>query len=337
MLDLLHYAVIILYFSGGKDSLAALLHLLELGVPPERIELWHHDVDGRAVPGWVPRGQLGLLEDELPGGYQWLMDWPVTPHYCDAVGATFGIPVYHVWRDGGFLREMLRDGQVTGRTFFETPFGLMWKDDPRLTRTVRRMYPQRGAINAGRWCSAKLKIDVARVALNNQPRFRGAKVLTVSGERAEESPTRARYAEFETDNRAGGRWVDRWRPVHAWQETQVWEIIERWRVNPHPCYKAGFGRCSCMFCIFGNPNQWATARAISPSLFEVNAHYEREFNHTIIKGTDITSFADRGQPYPYEPVYAAQCMADSYTGPVILEPGAWRRPLGAFGESAGPT
>ncbi len=58
------YATIIVAFSGGKDSVACVLHLLELGVPRERIELWHHDVDGR-------EGST-------------LMDWPVTRAYCRA-------------------------------------------------------------------------------------------------------------------------------------------------------------------------------------------------------------------------------------------------------------
>ena len=40
------YDRILVAFSGGKDSLACLLLLLEAGVPPSRIELHHHDVDG---------------------------------------------------------------------------------------------------------------------------------------------------------------------------------------------------------------------------------------------------------------------------------------------------
>ena len=46
--DLAVYDRILVAFSGGKDSLAALLHLLELGVDPARIELHHHDVDAEA-------------------------------------------------------------------------------------------------------------------------------------------------------------------------------------------------------------------------------------------------------------------------------------------------
>ena len=37
---------VLVAFSGGKDSLAALLHLLDLGVAPDRIELHH---PGRAA------------------------------------------------------------------------------------------------------------------------------------------------------------------------------------------------------------------------------------------------------------------------------------------------
>ena len=40
------YDVIVVAFSACKDSLACLLTLLEAGVPPARIELRHHDVDG---------------------------------------------------------------------------------------------------------------------------------------------------------------------------------------------------------------------------------------------------------------------------------------------------
>ena len=52
------YDKIIVLFSGGKDSLACTLDLLERGVPREKIELWHHDIDG----GHPTRK----------------MDWPVT-------------------------------------------------------------------------------------------------------------------------------------------------------------------------------------------------------------------------------------------------------------------
>ena len=82
--ELSAYDRVLVAFSGGKDSLAAVLHLLALGVRPERIELHHHDVDaGRPF-----------------------MDWPCTTAYVRAVGAAFGIRTYLSWREGGFEREL---------------------------------------------------------------------------------------------------------------------------------------------------------------------------------------------------------------------------------------
>jgi len=44
--DLLSYDNYLVFFSAGKDSVACVLHLLEMGVPASRIELAHHRVDG---------------------------------------------------------------------------------------------------------------------------------------------------------------------------------------------------------------------------------------------------------------------------------------------------
>ncbi len=106
--DLDTYERIIVAFSGGKDSVACVLHLLELGVPRERIELWHHDVDGG------PSGKP-------------FMDWPVTRAYCSAFAAALGLPIYFSWKVGGFEREMIRHRERTQPTAFEEPLSRGWK------------------------------------------------------------------------------------------------------------------------------------------------------------------------------------------------------------------
>ena len=92
--DLDNYDFIVVAFSGGKDSQAALLYLLEEGVDPSRIELWHHCVDGK--------------DNDSS-----LMDWPVTEDYCRKFARAFGLPIYFSWKVGGFLGEMLRQDEFT--------------------------------------------------------------------------------------------------------------------------------------------------------------------------------------------------------------------------------
>ena len=87
--DLQSYDRIVIAFSGGKDSVASLLTVLDAGVPAERIDVYHHDVDGNGPS---------------------FMDWPSTTAYCRAVTRALGVPLYLSWKEGGFLREMLRDG-----------------------------------------------------------------------------------------------------------------------------------------------------------------------------------------------------------------------------------
>ena len=44
---MIDYDKYVVTFSGGKDSTALVLYLLSIGVPPHKIELWHHEIDGR--------------------------------------------------------------------------------------------------------------------------------------------------------------------------------------------------------------------------------------------------------------------------------------------------
>lgn len=322
--DIAATGVWIVAFSGGKDSLACLLHLLEIGVPRDRIELWHHDIDGR-------EGST-------------LMDWPVTRAYCAAVAAAFGLPIYFSWKVGGFEREMLRDSTATAPIAFETPDGVRYAGGHGKPNT-RRQFPQVSADLTVRWCSAYLKIDVCAAAIRNQARFAGKRVVVVTGERAEESSSRARYAVLEphrADLRNGRtpRHVDQWRPVHAWSEADVWAIIERHRVAPHPAYAAGWGRTSCAACIFGSPDQWATLRVINPAQFAAVAAHESAFGKTIQRRLTVVQTADKGTPYQAalaNPAAVQAALAHDYAGPVILEPGAWTLPAGAYGDSCGPT
>lgn len=81
LLPLEEYDLVIVLFSGGKDSTAAYFKLLELGVPKNKIELWHHDIDGK--------------------NKERRMDWPCTQEYVKAFAEREKVTLRVSWRDQG--------------------------------------------------------------------------------------------------------------------------------------------------------------------------------------------------------------------------------------------
>jgi 3'-phosphoadenosine 5'-phosphosulfate sulfotransferase (PAPS reductase)/FAD synthetase len=320
--DLASYSRIVQFFSGGKDSIACVLQLLRMGVDPDKIELHHHVIDGR-------EGST-------------LMDWPVTESYCNAFAQALGLRIFFSWKQGGFEREMLRENALTAPVVFERSDGtLSVTGGERGKLGTRLKFPQVSADLSVRWCSAYCKCDVGSRIITNEDRFTQGKTLVVTGERAEESSARARYATFERnradrrDGRRVQRHVDHWRPVHGWSEQQVWDILRDYRINPHPAYRLGWGRCSCRTCIFGSANQWATVAAYMPEAFERIALYEERFGVTIQRKLSVRQLAAKGTPYDCDPDVVRLACSTHYDAPIIVD--EWKLPAGAFQESAGPT
>ncbi len=323
LLPLPRYDKIIVAYSGGKDCTAALLHLLEMGVPKHKIELWHHHVDG--------------VGDEQ------FMDWPCTEGYVRAIGLNLGITVRFQWRDKGFLGEMMRDNAPTNGVYFEDGDGVVRYAPPgvKSKNSTRLQFPQVSADLSVRWCSAYLKIDVCKRAINNDPRFDNARILLVTGERREESTARSKYDEVtKHPSNNSKRRVDQWRAVIDWTESQVWDAFRRWRIIPHPAYLLGWGRVSCMTCIFADPDQWASVRDLIPERFNRVAGLEQQFGKTIKKGLTVIQQADKGKSFIVEAPDSIKRLAlsDRYpTGRIILPQGQeWTLPAGAFKRCGGP-
>lgn len=318
------YDYIIFAFSGGKDSTACVLHLLESGAPKERMQLWHHEIDGRE------------------GGR--FMDWAVTPDYCRKFAQALGIPIYFSWKVGGFKREMLRKNQLSAPVMFEALDGAVKKAGGlRGKMGTRHKFPQISPDLRVRWCTAYLKIDVGKLALTNQEEFIGKRILFITGERAEESAGRAKYSTFEPharDKRDGKkikRHIDHYRPIHSWKEEAVWAILRRWAIKPHPCYYLGWGRCSCAGCIFGNKNQWASLSVVDPAQISMIINYEKQFGLTINRTKSIPELIESGTPYKdvKDKWNRKLILSREYYDDVIMED--WKLPSGAFGENAGPS
>ena len=321
--ELQSYDKYIVSFSGGKDSTACFLYLLDNGISIEKIELWHQEIDGRE---------------------QTFFDWEITPDYCLRFAEAFKVTTYSQWKEGGFYRELMRKESLTAPNCYELPDGTVGKTGgKRGKRTTRHKFPQCSPDLKLRWCSSYLKIDVCSTAIINQLRFRGLRTLVLSGERGEESPARAKYNIFEPDRadlRNGKKFtrhVDRFRPIRDWREQQVWDIIKRYRIRVHPCYYMGWGRCSCKFCIFGNKNQFASAAVISPLQITKLVSCEKVFGCTIKRDTDLQSLINKGTPYStITDQLKNLAIGYSYNLPIVLPPDEpWLLPAGAFGECCG--
>ncbi len=318
-IDVKGYDHIIVCFSGGKDSIACVLHLLDLGIDRSRIELWHHDIDGN-------EGST-------------LMDWPFMRDYVRKFAEAMNMPVYYSWLEGGFEGEMLKQNAFSKSHKIETPDGLITldRDHRRAKRTTRMRFPQQSASLTTRWCSSALKVDVGRRSLNNQSRFDGKRVLFITGERREESPNRAKYSQLEEhacDRRRGrkARVVDAWRPVLDWDEQQVWDALERHQVRSPVPYRLGWPRSSCRMCIFNDDTIWATINRYYLEPCNLIAGYEAQFGCTISRTQrTVKEIAQCSQSLEISDKEALrQSYCKDYYLEIFIRSDQWASPPGAF-------
>jgi 3'-phosphoadenosine 5'-phosphosulfate sulfotransferase (PAPS reductase)/FAD synthetase len=342
LLPLEEYDLIIVLFSGGKDSAAAYFRLRELGVPASKIELWHHDIDG--------------------GHPERRMDWPVTLPYVRAFAGAENVRLRVSWRANGFFGELRRVGAsmpivYEGDSGLETCHLSDEQTDSARIRLLeeptaadldklksygkRLKFPAKSGNLRHRWCSAYLKIDVASAVIRNLVRIRAnAKLLLVSGERRGESAGRSRYNEMELHAThapaKAHRTVHHWRPVIDYTLRDVWEVCRRHKLTPHPCYACGWNRCSCMTCIFSLPSHWAGIRELFPNEYAALRHDELRIGFTIDNQKPLDEYVgDAASCVCHTDTAAIEWLLTGQFPQTGVYTSNWRFPAGAFRDSAG--
>ena len=387
LLPLEEYDLIAVLLSGGKDSIACYYKLIELGVPKERIEFWHHDIDG--------------------GHPSRRMDWRCTQNYVKALAEAEGIPLRLSWRVNGFFGELYRVGASEPVEWMEPDTGEIIQCKPsqnylkcqeikekatedmeeELKKLGYRMkfpaktgdlsrrwcsaylkimvadsvmanldrlkileeiggkrgkFPAKGGTHQGRWCSGSLKAAVQdSVTANLEKTKKDVKILVVSGERRGESAGRAKYNEMEihrTNAEAKAhRIVHQWRPVIDYSEIDVWEVLKRHRINPHPCYRAGWNRCSCAMCIFSTPKLFAGIRELYPEDYEALKQDEEILGFTLDNKCDLDTFVGDAESCVYKGDQEAikSLITGEFSIDDIYVKGKWMYPAGAFHGAAG--
>lgn len=309
---------IVVAFSGGKDSVAMVLYLLfVLRIPAHRIVLHHQNVDGEG-PAWF--------------------DWPITRAYCEAFAAAFGLRYLEQYREGGIMGEACKVEAQSGATWYQDEAGAWHKLEPAKHAKVstRRMYPMVGGDMQKRWCSSTAKMEPHHRALRQYyPVEEYEQVLVCTGERWQESTKRQKLHGLEWHKcDAKARRMLHWRPVIDWQEQDVWAIMEEHKVQPHPCYVLGWGRASCMTCIFNSANHWAALLEMVPERVEAMHAKEVEFGRTLYQDETIMERALRGQSVlagVAEEVleqWLPVALGEQWSQPIIVE--QWQMPAGAY-------
>lgn len=389
LLPLEDYDLFVVLLSGGKDSIACYYKLIELGVPKEKIEFWHHDIDG--------------------GNLTRHMDWRCTQNYVKALAEAEGITLRTSWRKNGFFGELYRIGASEPVEWMDPETGeiiqckLSAKQkkcadikekaasdmEEQLKAMGNRMkfpaksgdlstrwcsaylkiavadsvmsnldcigelkqlggerlkFPAKGGTHQGRWCSGSLKASVQDSVTSNLDATRSnIKILIVSGERRGESVGRSRYNEMEIHRtnaeKKNHRIVHQWRPVIDYSEKDVWEVLKRHKVNPHPCYRAGWNRCSCAMCIFSTPKLFAGIKELYPEEFEALRNDEEILGFTLDNKCNLDEFVGDTPSCVYEKDRAAihSLITGEFTTNDIYVTGDWKYPAGAFhGAEGGP-
>lgn len=274
LLPLEEYDLIVVLISGGKDSVACYLKLLELGIPKERIEFWHHDIDG--------------------GHPSRRMDWKCTQNYVKALADAEGIKLRVSYRVNGFFGELYRIGASEPIEWIDPDTGevrqcklssnyLKCKElkeqateemEELLKQYGYRMkFPAKTGDLSRRWCSAYLKICVADTVVSNLDRL---------GELEELGGKRHKFPA------KGGTHSGRW--CIDYSEKDVWELLKRHHINPHPCYRIGWNRCSCMMCIFSTPRLFAGVKELFPDDYAALRHDEEVLGFTLDNKKNLDEF-----------------------------------------------
>ncbi|MDE6619707.1 MAG: phosphoadenosine phosphosulfate reductase family protein [Lachnospiraceae bacterium] len=389
LLPLEEYDLIIILFSGGKDSTACYYKLLELGVPKEKIELWHHDIDG--------------------GHPSRCMDWRCTQNYVKSFADVEEVPLRVSYRVNGFFGELYRIGASepiewidpdTGeimqcklsRNYLKCrelkekctedmeqalkQYGYRMKFPAKSGDLSRRWcsaylkiavadsvisnldrleqleelggkrlkFPAKGGTHQGRWCSGSLKAAVQDSVTSNLDKTKeNVKVLVVSGERRGESTGRAMYNEMEIHRtnaeKKSHRIVHQWRPVIDYSEKDVWEVLKRHKANPHPCYRAGWNRCSCAQCIFSTPKLFAGIKELYPEEYAALRKDEIILGFTLDNKCDLDTFIGDAPSCVYHGDRRAihNLVTGEFTPDDVYVKGDWMYPAGAFhGAEGGP-
>lgn len=137
---------------------------------------------------------------------------------------------------------------------------------------------------AYRQCTSDLKRGPIEKAIRHDLKAKG-KLLAINcmGLRAEESPNRAKMAQFKFHKSMSkaGREVYNMLPIHDYKIEKVFSTIAAAGEEAHWAYSKGMTRLSCCFCIMASTNDLTVSAQQNPELYKRYVNKEKELDFTI--------------------------------------------------------
>ncbi|MFE0461854.1 phosphoadenosine phosphosulfate reductase family protein [Kitasatospora sp. NPDC058965] len=288
--DLASYRWIIANVSGGKDSQAMLAELM-----------LHATAAGVADRVVVVHADLGIVE------------WPGVRELAAEHAAHYGLRFEVVQRVGSNLIERVEER------------GMWPSADNRWCTSDFKRGPIRKLIT--------MLVNEARAAGHTGV----VRILNVMGLRADESAARRMLVAFAHDGsktcpctecqrrrkateaaKAAGlkpkkipardrmqhgasntlRWVDTWLPIHGWSTADVWASIFVAGTRPHPAYKSGMPRLSCVFCVLASRAALVRAAQLQPKLAARYALAEKLTGHRFRLDVSMAEIIEEARTAP---------------------------------------
>ena len=273
-----HDTTIVLSTSGGKDSTATMLLLMEWEIP--------------FIPVFADTG------NEHEATLEYLYSLP------DKIGCP---PIITVKADftnriaakRKFIANDKRDPNLPGRLGG-------WSDEAK-EKALEVLYPSgnpfldlclwkgRFPSRKAQFCSEELKANTAYEEVIEPILISGKQVWSVRGIRKDESLARANTQQFETDTRYAEE-ITQFHPIADWTAAEVFKMHKRHGLEPNPLYRLGMGRVGCMPCINASKQELYEISVRFPEHIEKVKEWERIVS-LACKRQESTFFAAKTTPF----------------------------------------
>jgi len=150
--------------------------------------------------------------------------------------------------------------------------------------------------SACRYCTSDCKRNPIQKVIRSVFDTKNAhSILSITGERREESSRRAKLPETELNKMltAGKRQVMNYRPILDMTLEQVWAHIQETGLPRHVAYDLGNERLSCALCVLAKDADLRNGAAHNPELRDRYLQIERETGHTFKNGKSLAKILEK--------------------------------------------